>query len=322
MRRWLVFTVGALLGACGAAVPATAQQVLPRRVIAPADVPKAGSRSDRSAPERTILFVGNSFTQGAHSAVQRYRADSVTDLNGDGYGGVPALFKTFTEQARLNWRVALETQGGTSLAYHWQERRARLKGRYDVVVLQEYSTLDRERPGDATSYLRHAPLLAAMARAADPRVTVLLMATWSRADLVWQPGSPWSGRPIGAMAIDLRAAADRVQRASRDINGVIPVGEAWNRAFAARVADPNPYDGVAFGELNLWAYDHYHASAAGSYLEALVVFGKVTGIDPRTLGAGERAADDLGLSREQATRLQAIAAEELSATRPYAGRRE
>ena len=64
----------------------------------------------------------------------------------------------------------------------------------------------------------------------------------------------------------------------------MPVGLAWNRAFAAGVADPNPYDGITPGQINLWAYDSYHASEFGYYLEALLVFGKVTGHDPLSLG--------------------------------------
>jgi hypothetical protein len=44
----------------------------------------------------SILFIGNSFTYGAESPVQYYRADTVTDLNRQGKGGVPALFKSFT----------------------------------------------------------------------------------------------------------------------------------------------------------------------------------------------------------------------------------
>src|SRR3546814_20864507 len=52
-----------------------------------------------SAEPQTVLFIGNSFTFGANSAAIRYRADSVEDLNGDGIGGVPALYKAFTEQA-------------------------------------------------------------------------------------------------------------------------------------------------------------------------------------------------------------------------------
>ncbi len=267
----------------------------------------------QTAAPKTILFVGNSFTQGAHSAVQRYRADAVTDLNGDGYGGVPALFKTFTEEAGQSWRVSLETQGGKSLGFHYETRRARLGGKWDVVVLQEFSTLDHDQPGDATNYIKYAPMLAAMAKQANPGAQVLLMSTWSRADLVYKPGSPWSGKPIAAMAEDLRAAAERVRKASPDIAGILPVGQAWDRAIDSGLADPNPYDGVAFGQVDLWTYDHYHASIYGYYLEALVVFGRITGVDPRTLGKTERAADDLGISPEQAAALQTVAAEQLAA---------
>ena len=61
------------------------------------------------------------------------------------------------------------------------------------------------------------------------------------------------------------------------------------------VADPNPYDGIEAGKLNLWTYDHYHASTYGYYLEALVVFGTLTGRDPRSLGDNECSGYELGL---------------------------
>ena len=125
---------------------------------------------------------------------------------------------------------------------------------------------------------------------------------------------PWSGKPIATMARDLAAAARAIDAASPEIEGVLPVGEAWNRAVAAGVADANPYDGIAYGQADLWAYDHYHASAAGYYLEALVVFGRIAGVDPRTLGRDERAAGDLGLSPDLAVALQRVAAETLAAT--------
>ncbi|MDB5680428.1 MAG: glycosyl transferase family 1 [Sphingomonas bacterium] len=261
---------------------------------------------------RTILFVGNSFTQGAHSAVKRYRANAVTDLNGDGYGGVPALFKTFTEESGLNYTVSMETQGGKPLGFHWAERRQLLDKAWDVVILQELSTLDRDRPGDATDYRTYAPQFAAMFARSNPRVDVLLMATWARADLVYQPGSPWSGKSLSAMTQDLRRATDGVRLLSPSFRGVLPVGDAWARAIAAGIADPNPYDGIAFGQVDLWTYDHYHASIYGYYLEALVVFGRVTGIDPTRLGAKESAADDLGIAPQTAVALQQIARDQLA----------
>ena len=254
----------------------------------------------------------------------RFVAGAIRELGGEAfaYGGDLGrrseffdVAAAFAEQAGLNWQVSLETQGGKTLGFHYEERRAKLGGKWDVVVLQELSTLDRTRPGDATGYRKYAPLLASMAKQGNPQARVLLMSTWSRADQVYRPGSPWSGRPIEAMATDLRATAEAVRKLSRDIDGVLPVGEAWNRAFRAGFADSNPYDGISYGQVDLWTYDHYHASIYGYYLEALVVFGQITGVDPMTLGPKERAADDLGISDEQAVRLQQIASEQLKLDR-------
>jgi len=272
---------------------------------APAAQPKA-------AP-KTILFIGNSFTQGAHSAARNWRAGSVTDLNQAGYGGVPALFELFTQQAGLDYRVSLETQGGKTLGFHYDERRALFDRSWDVVVLQELSTLSRKKPGDPTDYLRDVARLTALFKARNPAVDIRLVATWTRADQTYKPKGHWYGKPVTAMAEDLRAAADRAHAANPGVTGVLPVGQAWNRAMTSGVADPNPYDGIAYGQLDLWAYDHYHASVAGTYLSALVTFGAVTGVDPTTLGPKEKGADELGLSDAQATALQRVARDTLAA---------
>ena len=47
-----------------------------------------------------------------------YRKNSVTDLNGEGMGGVPALFKRFADEAGLRYNVSLETAAGQTLAWH------------------------------------------------------------------------------------------------------------------------------------------------------------------------------------------------------------
>lgn len=265
-----------------------------------------------SEAPRTILFIGNSFTEGANSAVLRYRTDSVTHLNGDRIGGIPALFARFAGQKGLNWRIAMHTHGGWTLAQHLRERGDRFAKAWDVVVLQEYSTLDPQRPGDASSYGAAVRDMAALFAKHNPAVDLYLMASWSRADQIYRANGPWRGKTVDSMARDLRTAADRVAAANPAVDGVIPVGQAWTRAMDLRVADPNPYDGTSYGQIDLWSYDHYHASAAGSYLQALTIFGRITGIDPRTLGRGEAAAEEIGLSQDQAAALQRIAAETLS----------
>ena len=59
--------------------------------------------------------------------------------------------------------------------------------------------------------------------------------------------------------------------------------------------------------------DGYHASAYGSYLAALVIFGNVTGRDPRDLGEDEEAAAHLGIPSDRARALQRVAFDTLAA---------
>jgi hypothetical protein len=263
----------------------------------------------------SILFIGNSFTYAAYSPVWHYRADTVSDLNHEGVGGVPALFKLFTREAGLDYQVSLETAGGKDLQWHIDQKTPEIAQAWDHVILQSYSTLDAKAPGDATGLVRSAGVLAKLLHDKNPAVDIRLMATWSRADLAYRPGGHWLGQPIEAMAKDVRAGYDKAAAATPLIKGVIPVGEAWNRAFATGFADPNPYDGIDFGKVDLWAFDNYHGSTFGYYIEALVVFGAVTGRDPLSLGPKEQAAMELGVSPAQATAMQQIAHDQLAAGR-------
>lgn len=261
----------------------------------------------------SVLFVGNSFIYGARSPVKRYAADTVTDLNGAGFGGVPALFKAFTQQAGLDYDVSLETAGGTGLDFHYLQELSVLDRKWDYVILSGNSLLDADRPGDPTELIKYTGLLAEMFRRRNPAVKVWLNATWSRADQTYLKSGHWYGKGISAMADDVRAACDLAAASSGLIEGVIPVGQAWTRAMQMGVADPNPYDGITFGKVDLWAYDQYHASVHGYYLEALVMFGMVTGLDPRMLGDRSVTAEDLGISPAHAKSLQEIAHAELAA---------
>jgi hypothetical protein len=256
---------------------------------------------------KTILFVGNSFTFGAESDAMTYRKDSVTDLNGDGMGGVPALFKRFADEAGLRYRVSLETAAGQTLGWHLANKRAVIDKSWDAVVLQQYSTLDPDKPGDATSTIPAARGLSELLRKRNPRVDISLVATWSRPDLTYPEGKRWSGQGVRQMALDLRKADDKVRALVPSIARVIPVGQAFSCAITRGIADRNPYDGLTAGQVDLWAGDHYHASNHGYYLEALTVFAAVTRADPRKLGRNEKAAHDLGIKPSVAASLQRVA---------------
>ena len=269
----------------------------------------------RAEPPRSILFVGNSFTFGAMSDVMTYRKDSVADLNGDGMGGVPALFRRFADEAGLRYEVSLETAAGQTLSWHLANKRPALERKWDAVVLQQYSTLDPDKPGDITETITAAQAITKVLRAQNPHVDISLVATWTRPDLTYPSGKRWSGKPVDRMALDLRKADDRVRALDPSIARIVPVGQAFNCAVASGIADPNPYDGVTAGQIDLWATDHYHASNYGYYLEALTVFAAVTHRDPRKLGKSEKAAHDLGISPSIAARLQTVAHRTVSGKR-------
>ena len=267
-----------------------------------------------NAAARTVLFVGNSFTQGYGSPVFSYRSVSVTDLNHKGIGGVPALFKSFTAESGLKYDVYLETEPGVSLDWHVDHKLGVIGQRaWDVVVMQGYGSLDPRKTADAALVTAGVHQLAEFLRVRNPAVELRLMATWSRADQTYEPKGAWYGKPIEAMASDMRAGYDLAAKETPGIASVVPVGEVWSRAMRAGLADPNPYDGIETGKINLWAPDNIHASTYGSYLEALVLFGSVTGRDPRGLGDRECSGIELGLSAKQTEALQQAAFDQLAA---------
>lgn len=187
---------------------------------------------------------------------------------------------------------------------------------------------------------------------ASAETKVYLLQTWARPDMVFPhlstvadanyPAVP-DGRPIvdatvpafpngfpdtlyyaaeglAGMTADLRQAFAAKATANKGFAGVIPVGEAFQRAVDQGIAQGDGFYGpdgtyasaVPQDKINLWWDDYLHASKHGSYLSALVMFGQLTGIDPWSLGASERAAADLGISPGDAVKLQRIASEQLA----------
>jgi hypothetical protein len=121
------------------------------------------------------------------------------------------------------------------------------------------------------------------------------------------------------MTADLHAAFATEAAANPGLAGVIPVGDAFQLAVdLGTVKTSGFYDanGVfippqAAEPLDLWWDDDLHASKYGSYLDALVQFGTITGLDPVSLGASEAAALSLGISATDALFLEKLAAEDL-----------
>lgn len=189
---------------------------------------------------------------------------------------------------------------------------------------------------------------------ANAAAKVYLTQTWARPDMVFPhlntvpdanyPTVP-DGRPIvdtsnpafpngypdtlyyeaeglAGMTADLRAAFAAKLQSNPNFAGVIPVGDAFQRAVDTGIAKADGFytaEGVYAtmvpqDRINLWWDDYLHASRHGSYLSALVIFGQLTGINPASFGASEKAAADLGISPGDAVKLQHVAWEQLAET--------
>ena len=166
---------------------------------------------------------------------------------------------------------------------------------------------------------------------ANAAAKVYLQQTWARPNLINPPGTStpnprtgdaqYSSTPAPSFFPSLEAMTDEMTAAmttvanyagadgSGGIAGIVPVGQAFLAAVQAGVATRDMYapGALADGLIDLWFNDGTHASAHGSYLSALTLFGKITGVDPATLGAGEIAAFDLGISPQDAVTLQMVA---------------
>lgn len=149
--------------------------------------------------------------------------------------------------------------------------------------------------------------------------------------------APYVGdaNPIAAMASDLHnaylaeAAAFNAANPTKSQVGVALAGDAWVTAINQGTAQLNPFlVNEPKGQIDLWDSNPllacctvpigYHPSSYGDFLDALVLFGQITGINPETLVAewnttnpfySNSASYALGISPGIADRL-AIAAED------------
>ena len=149
--------------------------------------------------------------------------------------------------------------------------------------------------------------------------------------------------PMGAMAGDLHNAYEHVAATylaghpGKSVVNVALDGDAWVTAMNWGVAQRNPFlTPEPFGQVDLWDSDPllacctvpvgYHPSVYGDYLDALMLFGQVTGINPLWLfdeyqesqPGRQTAADALGINFLTATELAYIAQETLIAGKPVA----
>ena len=221
--------------------------------------PDAGADAGEPfVPPTSAFFVGNSFTFG---------------------GPVPTLVEDLAIYA--GWpepNVEYRAVPGRTLGWHRADDDsegavARIREGWDVVVLQEQSTRPTDQRGDPERFKDDATWFYDQIKAANPDARVVLYETWARRfDHEYYPGS-FSDPAM--MQAELRFhyydAAERYipafSTAARpgDVQ-VAPCGDAWEEQLAVAGEPPR-----------LHASDSWHASAAGAYLNALVIYGTIYG---------------------------------------------
>ncbi|MFW6201611.1 MAG: SGNH/GDSL hydrolase family protein [Gemmatimonadota bacterium] len=202
---------------------------------------------DPAAPDTLrVLFVGNSYTYVNNLPEMIERLAAADSL--------PSVIET--------GRIAA---GGATLERHWEEGRAVdsiRTGRWDVVVLQEQSTLGmrlidgRPTVNDPATFFDYARRFDREIRRAGARTVLFL--PWSRAySPEHQPALTYAYMTIG-----------------RELDAtVVPVGLAWRRAL-----DRMP-------DASLYMSDRSHPAPAGSYLAAATFYAALLDRDPTGLTA-------------------------------------
>lgn len=267
----------------------------------------AAAASAQASKPVNILFIGNSFTFGHANPIMTYDASTVTDENHRGYGGIPAVFKQFTVQAGLDYRVTSDTFPNQTLGWHAVNKPdVASRPGWDVVVLQGLSSepLPASHGGNPANFYEGAAELVKLIRTGSPQAKIYVYETWASPAALKKQGYSNDMVGLAQMQADLHRASFKVAF-DQQLTGVLWGGEGIYLATKAGVGNIDPKQ-IPAGGFDLWdANDHRHASSHGSYLVAASIFETLTGQDPRKLSAGAGTpAAALGISPDEAAILE------------------
>ena len=195
-------------------------------------------------PQR-ILFIGNSYT---------------------GVNKLPDVFLEVVKSAgRREPVVKSATPGGQTLSQQLSQPPSQAlieEGGWDVVVLQGQSK-------DLTTrehFVKSAAELCKRIRAKSPKARIYFYETWARHADFWKEKA--MVKEAGAIGANPKEMQDRLRKwynfvAKDNKATVVPCGDAWELNYAS----PKP--------VRLHTKDHSHPEFVGTYLNALIFFGKI-----------------------------------------------
>ena len=199
-------------------------------------------------PQR-ILFIGNSYT------------------------GVNKLPDVFVEVVKSSGRpapvVKSSTPGGRTLKQHLAiagSMKLVDDGGWDVVVLQGQSQEPAIAETDETvrkEFLESSAELCKRVRAKSPKAKIYFYETWARHADYWKAAK--KGPDVGADPKEMQTRLRKWYGVVAKDNGAtfVPCGDAWELNYASSAP------------VRLHTSDHSHPEFVGTYLNALIFFGKI-----------------------------------------------
>ena len=201
---------------------------------------------------RRVLFIGNSYT------------------------GVNKLPDVFVEVVKSSGHpapvVKSSTPGGRTLKQHLGiagSTKLIDEGGWDVVVLQGQSQEPAIAEKDESvrkEFLESAVELCKRVRAKSPKAKIFFYETWARHADYWKAAK--KGPDVGADPKEMQARLRKWYGIAAKDNGatLVPCGDAWELNYASSAP------------LRLHTSDHSHPELVGTYLNALIFFGKIYGV--------------------------------------------
>jgi len=263
------------------------------------------------------------------------------------YGGIPGIFKMLTTEGTtpVSYDVHIFAISSTSLANLYADGTQVIANpQWDDVVLQELSYLPvpPTQSGNSSSnpqtFCNSVKTVEQGVHTANSVAKVYLYESWARADETESYATSSSttfASAQSAITTSLHNVFYEAMSKDGNIAGVAPAGDAWLSEIntGGSYMTQNPYGYSYTGGLSpfLWylyqstsnpsttstSPDYLHPSVYGAYLNALVLYEEITGLNSTLLGSGESAAATLGISGSIIAQLQGIAHAQVNASQAY-----
>ena len=266
------------------------------------------------------------------------------------WGGIPGIFAELAMEAGLPYDVHIEAISGTTLTSNFSiEQKLKddviTRPIWDSVVLQEATfepippSLSGNPRSTPANFCSAVISIEQAVHLAAPSARVYLYETGAPADTAYSlsnPSGTMSAFSDSAYLKALQQLTDAyhdayLSAAKKDtfLAGVALTGDAWSRAWSQGVANPDPYGGSAPGKSLTFDYQpgsdpstvsspvsagFHHPSIYGAYLNALVLFQTITGVDVSATfkDKTEQAAHDLKIPPDVAVLLQKVASDSVT----------